>query len=302
MGCAQGVMGKLAMKEGSGTPTWGGSDPMFEFFSETIARRRRIAVPNTIRGTRSKYGSRARLAPYVYGGNIKMPVNPGDLAILLPWMLGADASGTTFALDNALQIFAAIFSRVTETYEYQDLVVDRALLYGRAGEGNSPDFLALSVDVLGKARATGVSFPAVSLAHTAQYSPYVFQDSVFTLHSATREVKEMWLVVDNHVEARYVNSLSPTALCPSDRTVTLRVRVPYDSGNSNLVDTSVAGAAGTLAITNGAVSTSIAFTNLRNSFDDPTIEGLKEIDAIFTYSAFHDGTTGEIVITNDSTP
>jgi hypothetical protein len=302
MGCAQGVSGKLVMKEQTGAPTWSGSDPMFEFFSENVKRKRKIGVPNTIRGTRSKYSSRARLAPYVYAGRIQMPVNAGDLAILLPWILGADASGTTFGLAESLQAFSAIFHRVTETYEYQDLVIDKALLYGRAGEGDEPDFMALSMDVLGKARATAVSFPASALAHTAQYNPYVFQDSVFTLHSATREVKEMWLLVDNHVRPRYVNSLSPTALCPSDRDVFLRIRVPYDSGNSNLVDTTVAGAAGTLAITNGAVSTSIAFTNLKNSFDDPTIAGLREIEGIFDFASYHNGTDAEIIITNDSTP
>jgi hypothetical protein len=302
MGCAQGVMGKLVMKEQVGAPTWSGSDPMFEFYSEDIKRIRNIGAPNTIRGTRSYYASRARLSPYRYEGLIKMPVNPGDLVYLLPWMLGADASGTTFGLAESLQSFAMLFDRVTEKYEYQDFVINRAVLYGEAGQGNEPDFLVLAFHVLGKARATGVSFPASALAHTAQYSPYVHQDTVFTLHSATREVKKFWLSVNNFVQARYVNSLSPTALCPSDRQVNLRVVVPYDSGTSNLVDTSLAGAAGTLAITNGAVSTSVAFTNLKASFEDPTIRGLTEIDLTLDYQSYHDGTTPEIVITNDSTP
>lgn len=302
MGCAQAVAGKMVMKEQVGVPTWSGSDPMFEFYSENIRRTRRIGVPNTIRGTRSKYASRARIAPYRYHGVIRMPVNPGDLVYLLPWMLGADASGTSFGLAETLQSFSMLFDRVTEKYEYQDCVINRAVLYGEAGEGDDPDFLVLALDVLGKARATGVSFPASALAHTAQYNPYVHQDTVFTLHSAAREVKKFWLSVHNHVRERRVNSLSPTALCPGDRDVGLRIVVPYDSGTSNLIDTGLAGAAGTLAITNGTVSTSVAFTNLKNSFDDPTMPGLTEVDAVFDFASYHDGTTPEIVITNDSTP
>ncbi len=49
--------------------------------------------------------------------------------------------------------------------------------------------------------------------------------------------------------------------------------------------------------------TSIAFTNLKSSFDDPTMERVPgEIDATFDFASYHDGTTPEIVITNDSTP
>lgn len=303
MACAQGVSGKLVMKEGTGTPTWSGSDPMYEFFSEKMVRERTIAAPRTIRGTRSQLASRARLSPYIYKGPVHMPVNPGDLAILLPWILGTDASGTTFAVAESLQAFAMLFDRVTQTYEYQDCVVDRAVIHGKAGDGGQPDFLTLSMDVLAKARATGVSFPASALAHTAQYAPLVHQDTVLTLEASTREVKEFWLVIDNHVIPRYVNSLSPTALCPSNRTVMLRTIHPYDSANTGLVDTAVAGAAGTLAITNGAVSTSIAFANLKSSFEDPSIRGLQEIDLTLDMMSYQatDGTK-EIIVTNDSTP
>lgn len=303
MACAQGVSGSMAVQEVTGAPTWSSGDTMIEFLQETMARKRIIGVPNSIRGTRSKLASRARLGPYVYEGNVHMTISPGILAILLPWMLGADASGTTFALAEGLQAFAMIVNRVTQTYEYQDCVVNRWVLHGKAGPVGRPNFLTLSLNLMAKARATGVSFPSVSLAHTAQYGPYVHQDCVLTLESATREVKEFWLMGNNHVEARYVNSLSPTALCPSDRTIQLRTIHPYDSGNSGLVDTAVAGAAGTLAITNGAVSTSFAFANLKSSFEDPTIEGLGEIDLQLDMTSYQatDGTK-ELIVTNDSTP
>lgn len=293
----------MAVREESGTPTWSGSDTMIEFLSERMVRKRTIAVANTIRGSRSKYASRARIGPYIYQGPVHMTISPGILAVLLPWMMGADASGTTFAHAESLQVFAMIVNRVTQTYEYQDCVIDRWVLHGKATDGSrGPDFLTLSLDIMAKARATGVSYPAVALAHTAQYSPYVHQDTVFTLSSATREVKEFWLMGNNHVEARYVNSLSPTALCPSDRTIMLRTILPYDSGNSGLVDVALAGAAGTLAITNGAVSTSFAFANLKTSFEDPSIVGLREIDLELDFISYHDGSTNELVVTNDSTP
>jgi hypothetical protein len=126
---------------------------------------------------------------------------------------------------------------------------------------------------------------------------------VLTLESATREVKEFILQINNHIDPRYVNSLSPTALCPGDRTVMLRTVHPYDSGNSGLLDTALAGAAGTLAVTNGNVSTSFAFANLKSSFDDPTIRGLGEIDLILDMTSYQatDGTK-ELIVTNDSTP
>jgi hypothetical protein len=158
------------------------------------------------------------------------------------------------------------------------------------------------MEVFAKARTTGVSFPASALAHTGQYAPYVFQDCVLTLESATREVKELWLSINNFLQQRYVNSLSPTATCPSDRLIQLRTRHPYDSGNSGLLDTAIAGAAGTLAITNGTVSTSVAFTNLKSDQEDPTLDSLGEVDLELDMTSYHDGATKEIVITNDSTP
>lgn len=302
MGCAQGAMGKMLMKEGTGTPTWGDSDPMMEFLREDLKRKRVIGVANTIRGTRSKMSSRARLGPYRFQGTIHMTCSPGDLALLLPWALGADASGTTFAVAESLQTFAVLTSRVTEVFEYQDCYINQLLLHGKAGNGEQPDFLTLSLQIFAKTRAVGVTFPSgAALSTTAAYAPYVHQDVVLTLESAAREVKEFWCLVNNHLQQRYVNSLTPTATCPSDRTVMLRTIHPYDTDHDDLLDSAVAGAAGTLAITNGAVSTSLAFANLRASNEDPEIEGKKEIDLELNMTAYATGTK-EIIITNDSTP
>jgi hypothetical protein len=103
MPCSQGALGQLAMKEGSGTIDFSTGASFFPFYRESIKKVGKIVHPDVIIGSREEVSERARKTPYFYGGWVVLNLTPGDAATLLPWALGADASGTTVSF--ALQIY-----------------------------------------------------------------------------------------------------------------------------------------------------------------------------------------------------
>lgn len=302
--CAIGTHGKFAVKQGSSSYTWStGTVYQAPFYHENVKKRGTIGNPNVITGSRSSNSERNRKGPNFHGGSILFPVDPGNLVWLLEAALGTAPSGTTFAVAETLTNYGYLIDKVTGTFELQNAVVDKLLITGQqTGPGGAPNYLKAMVSLIGTGSQGGVSFPTASIPLTNQYIPYVFEDGVITLQSATRNIKRFALLIDNHVHARYVNSLDPTILCPTNRTVVLSTVHPYDADEDDLYDQALAGAAGTLAFTNGAVSTSFAFANLAVPANTPVITGKTEIDLELTMQARMSSTTREIIVTNDSTP
>jgi hypothetical protein len=181
-------------------------------------------------------------------------------------------------------------------------MVNQALFHAvAAGPDDEPRLADLTLDIWGLTSANNTSLPSVSVPTAGNYAPYIFSDVTMTVLSATREVKEWWILVDNHLHRRWVNSLSATRMCPRSRTTMLRAVVPFDSANTDLYDQSAAGASGTFALTNGTISTSFAFANLIAPPEGPVIPGKTELDLTVQWMARSSGSTKEIIITNDST-
>lgn len=301
MACAQGAMSRLCLEPGASPHTFDTSSEPYEFLYESVQRHGRHLFANGIRGTRSPASEMVAEGAYEVTGRIALNVNPAYLALLLPRILGAAAVGTTFSLAETLPSFGVLIDRVTQTFQYTDCVVGRAMFHGKAREGDDePDLLEVVLDIVGKTEVTGTTFPSLTHGTSLAYQPYTMSQSVFTMQSATREVKEFWLLIDNHIQQRWASgSTTATALCPRDRTVALRVRVPFDS--TALYAQSLAGAAATLVITNSSVSTTFSFATLQAPAVSPVVRGKTEIDLIVDAVARTVTTTSELTVTNDST-
>jgi hypothetical protein len=303
--CAQGALSRLYVEPDASPHTFDTSSETYEFLYETMQKRGRIVGGNAIRGTRSAASERTRAGAYPVGGRIAMNVDPLSLDLWLPRILGAAESSNTFALAESLPSFGVLIDKVTQTFQYKDCMVDRALFHGKAGPGDGePDLLTLTLELRAKDRVTGTSVPNVSISTAAAAGSYVHSDAVFTFAAAAREVKEWWVLIDNHLHERWVNSLTVTRFCPANRTIAVQARLPYDTDTDDLLDQANAGATGTIAITNAAVptiSTTLTFGTLQVPAEDPIVRGKTEIDIYLNMIARTVTTTKELVVTNDST-
>lgn len=316
MACAQGALAKLAVKEASGDITWStGTVIPIPFARESLQKRAHIGHPDVIIGSREEVSERARFAPYFYGGWIVFHLSPGHAATVFPWALGADADGSTppfYDLAESLQTFGVLVDKVTGVHEFYDGVINRMIISGKQnGPGGPPNFITCAIQCIFKGYngpSTADSYPSLTYGITGEYKPLVFEDtdnagtSRLTLNAATREMKSFTLDINNHVEPRYVNSLTPTALCPTRRTITLTTVHPYDSGTSSLYDQAVAGAGGSLNIVNGTVSVAFTFGNVQADVITPVVDGKHEINLQMQMSIRKVSTTASLRVAVDSTP
>lgn len=298
---AQGALTRLFVEPGAAPHTFDSSSESYEFVSESVKKRGRVIGGNGIRGTRSSPKERTRLGAYTVGGRIVFNPDPGMLDLWLPRILGGSESADSFPLAEALPSFGLLFNRVTTTFEYKDCQVSRAMFHGKAGPGDGDaDLVELIVEVMAKDEATGTSAPSVTLSTASNTAPYVHSDATFSFNSAARQPREWWVMIDNHLQARWVNSLTATRISARDRTVVCRIAIPYDDDAANLYTQSAAGASGTVTLTNGAMSTLFTFGNLQSVKESPVTPGKTELELYLNMVARSDGGTKELVVTSDS--
>lgn len=271
-------------------------DAQFEFLSENIRKTGNIVDTGGIRGTRSHPSERTRAGNYTIGGTLSMEPGPEELALLLPWVLGAAASGTTFALAETVPSRYITIDRIAKVMTYAGCYVNRATF--RASEGTP---LRLDIDVVGQTETVGdaATFPSLSLQTSA---PFIFTDGVFSLQSGNRSVKELTVVIDNALAVAFNNSASASTIDASDRSVTTTLSTPYTSSETALYGQALAGAAATYTFTNGAYSLLFTFATLQFPDRSPVVQNKGEVVLQLEGTARTLSTTKELVITLDSTP
>jgi hypothetical protein len=299
---AQGALTRLFCEPGAAPHTFDSSSETYEFVRESLQKQGRFVGGNGIRGTRTKPKERVRVGAYTVGGSITFNPDPAMLDLWLPRILGANESTDVFDTAETLPAFGVLVNRVTTTFEYKDCYVARAMFHGVAGPGDGDaNLVEMTVELMAKDEATGTSAPSVSQSVASNTAPYVHSDATFSFNSATRAPREWWVLIDNHLQRRWVNSLTATRISARDRTVVCRIAVPYDDDAANLYTQSTAGASGTVTLTNGNMSTLFTFGNLRYPVESPVTPGKTELELHVNMIAYSSASTPEIRITHDST-
>lgn len=237
---------KLAMEPGASPHTFDVSSEAHPFLSEALAQTEEHLDGNGARGTRSAYANRVRSGNKTIGGTIGLNVTPGQLALLLPRIMG----GAGPVLAETLPVFGVMVDRGSKVFTYSDCVINRATFRASAG-----GLLELELDIFGVSETVGASgsFPALTITETLADQPLTFMDGVFELPS-TVEVTAFELTIDNAVVRRFANSTEATALTPGDRIVTTSLTVPWNDSYAALYADGIAGVVGQYAITNGTTS------------------------------------------------
>ncbi len=270
----------------------------FVFESEAIKKTGNILQREGLRGTRSHLGDDARVGPYKVGGHLTLQPSPLDFLWWLPYILGATADGTTYALAETLPSFSLGITRNAKNFLYAGCAVSRAVI-----SGNKGGMLKLALDIVAQSETLSVpgtpAWPSIS-ADVA--GPYIFEgDTVLTINSTARQIKDFELSIDNHlITDRFMNSLTIVSAPSQDRTVGLRCALPYNSTNTDLYDQGIPGYTGaTLAFTSGSHSLSAAFGLLQAPADSPVAAQRGENFITLDYRAVQTSSTKEIVITAD---
>lgn len=290
MAAAMGPQAKLGL--GAANPV----TEAFEFLRDTVELEEVIIDASGIRGTRSVPKERSRSSQRMVKGQLVMNPTPVELANILPRILGAAAAGTTFALAETLPSFYMTSDRVTKVHTFSGCVVNKATFKGAVG---AP--LELTLDIMGVDETLGNpgTFPSLTLDITSP--PYILPDLALTIGGPAFTCDQFTLEIDNKLEVRFGNSLTPTAINPTGREITLDTRVPFADAGS-LYGTGSSGLAVNATFTNGGVSCLFAMAAVLFPKLSPVVDGRGEIWLPIKGPARKSGSTNELIVTNDSTP
>lgn len=305
---SQGIFGRMLMEPGASPHTFDANSERYEFMREKLVSEGRIVVPKAIWGTRSEPSERARNSVSYVSGPIEMLCSPGQFLTLAPKILGNNESPTgTFNVAEDVPYFGVMMDRGADVFVIKDAKVDKAIIRGRSPkmmEEGEPELLALELRLLAKDEDNTVSWPgsAPSLSVAANQAPFVFSDATVTINGTAYEMEEFVLMVDNDLEVRFVNSLTPFSICPKSRSVLFRCSIPFcPTSYASLYPIALAGATGSLAFTNGTISSTFNFGRLQVPKKSPFIPGRTGLSLVLDGVLRSYSTTKEITLVNDST-
>ena len=273
-------------------------DARYDFLSENLALSEEFIDTGGIRGTRSHVVERVRAGIRRVAGTITMQPTAVEWAALLPWILGANASGTTYALADALSSRYVTVDRGAKVFTYSGCFVDSATI--RASQGQP---VRLTLNIVGSDETVGnaASFPSLTIDTTT--NAFMFHDCVISIASVTYSSRDFELTINNHIDReRFFNSqVLSTATQAMDRSISCRFSLPYGDAVA-AYNTGSSGVAVTNTFTNGAVS--LAFSLVKVCFPrrSPTWPGRAEVMLPLEGMAYRSGSTLELVTTLDSTP
>jgi hypothetical protein len=272
----------------------------YEFLASSLKLTQSPQNAAGLQGTRSHLSERTRYGVKSVSGSISMQPTATELAGLLPWIYGANASGTSYPLSDSLtsRYVALETASGIKWQRFKDVYVARATF--SASEG-SP--LSLSLDLVGSDEElqTAGTFPSVTADADA---PFMFFDAsgAFTVAATAYSIKSFQLVIDNALDVKFFNSQTATSIMPRDRVITLSTVAELVSANRTaLVEGADTSAAAAITFTNGAQSLAFSMAALRATKDTPTINGRSETVINYSGQAMKTGSTLELVTTLDDT-
>jgi len=269
---------KIAFEPAASPHTFDASSERYRINWETLDKKSKWIWNPVLTGDRDVNSADRRTGPSIIQGQISLRLRPAELEDLAPKMLGGAASvvvspfaGNQFDMTADVPYFGILIDRITQSFQYTDCKVAAWEIHAQASglQGDNPAPVELILTILGKAVTLGTAFPneaTLPLPTGANLAPYIFEDSALTLFGSARTKEAFILKVDNNLVPEYNGSLTPTDICPNgQRTVQLRTRHPFVSGNLGLIGNGDTAAAGIIDFTSG---------NLRSQFNIPALQEL----------------------------
>lgn len=294
---AEGTMGWLT-RFGLGATAAAAATREFETLSNGLIKDAQHLDVEGMRGDRGYRSEDVVEGVYTVGGPVVLEPRPDDLAFLLPYILGAAASGTTFAVAATLPDLIADAVKGLSSYRYAGVKVNQAT-FRSAMNGK----LTLTMDLQGKTETSGITFPSISSSLSA-LQPYVHHQLVATIGGTAYKVDNVEVTIANNLKLnRHYNTQTRQSLPEGSRVISVALDVPFTTDEASLYDIAVAGlGTNTLVWTNGNYSFTITLANLKAPTKGPPIQSRgEEVGFRLNFVARSSGSTQAIVCTNDST-
>lgn len=262
-----------------------------------IGKRGTLIDKQGARGTRSKHTGNVTSGPYSVGGPLSVQPSPDELRVILPYIFGTAESGSgtsgtpwVYALAETIPDMVVVQDKIAKVFTWDGCKVNTARFSASAG---SP-VLSLEMDVQGKTEAVSNAgtFPSIGSTLTVG-QPFLFQQLVLTLNSATKVCDNFNLSIDNALMLdRFLNSQTRTDIPETDRTITLEVDNPFTAADVALYDIAVAGFAASAVFTNGTNVLTFSFANVKAPAD--TLEAVQRGETMnkLRFTAYETGTPG----------
>lgn len=272
-------------------------DKPLHFQNESLKLHEEFPFTEGIRGSRSRHINQVRQGTRKVDGGLTLIPTAKELADLLPWVLGANASGTTFDLAETVQSRYVAVDRVTKVYVYDGVCVNRATF--RASQGQP---LSLILELMGvdETKGNAGSFPSLTLDVTTVH--FRFHDAVISVGGTPYKFRSFECVVDNKLDGeRFFNSATRTAIPAQDRQVSVKLDSPLGD-NEAIYGLGAGGAAVVATFSSTNVSLAMTFGAVAFPRESPDVEGKKEIFFPLNGEAYKTGSTPELSCALDSTP
>lgn len=225
----------------------------FEFLpGSTLGFNETFLDTEGIRGSRSHVIDRIRRTQGRVEGRLMFAPTPAELVTLLPMGYGGTPSGTSYPLAEAISLSNWIAVRDGTSYAYAGVGVDTMTISASVG---GP--MTVALDVIGKTETANSGTIGSNTIDASTGGPFVLSDLAVTVAATSYEVDAITITVQNRLEVKYRNSVTPTQILATDRVVTVDLDLSQGDAAA-LYGSSIAGVAVVATFTNGACS--VAFT------------------------------------------
>ncbi len=280
--------------------TFDTSSEAYDIQGESLAYENQLITPNGMMGSPSMFGGNVveGLRGPVTGGFTLYPTAT-MLDRLLPRIQGAVESSDVFNPADTLPEFNAMVDRVAKVFTYTGLKVDEAVFASEPG-----GLLSLAIQVLGKSGSfdNAGTFPTpLTLPDEDPYRHFDTNGQV-TILGASREIKRSVITIRRNLIAVVNNAQEASYIREGKRTVEWVVDLPFTSSEVDLLAGDVTGTTGSIKYVQGNRSLLATFGKLHVPKQQPRgVQQGQEIIYPVRMMALWDGTTRELVFTNDST-
>lgn len=246
--------------------------------------------PAGLRGSRQHDAERVRRIQRFVQGTLVFAPCASELDLLLPPILGAAESNDAFALAETIPYRYFTTSRDGTLHKYQ-VKVNRAVF---SFSENSP--LTLSMDVIGIDESAGSSR---SETITDDAGPYVMSDCALAVGGSSYAFRSGQIEINNFLEVKYNNSLTPSAIHATDLEVRVSLALPYGDASA-LYGSSIAGVTVVPTFTNGNRSIAFNLAGVATPKQSLPLGGRGARDLPWIGVARRTGSTDCISVTNDA--
>lgn len=298
MPAAAATMGH-ARRVGMGATASAAATREFEFLSCSVAPDNEHVQSPGMHGYRDYIAEGVAEGVKRVRGVLEIEPRPDDLAFLLPYILGAAASGNNFALAETLPDFILDVDKGPKICRYAGCKINSAAFKSSAGRP-----LSVALDIVGQTEDSTITpFPAIS-ATLSTMQPYVHHQGVVTINSVVYNADDLEMIIDNALLAdRFFMSQTLIGIPEGDRYVGIGFTSPFTADENVLFNLAVAGLGGSLVYTNGGCSFTSTFGKLQKPQKGPGLPAkVQEVTNRHMFQSRRTGATPSLACVNDSVP